>query len=441
MKSRPLQPTVKSPSRILEPPNPLQTDQVWVLRFWQLKDSLGDAVFSSDARQRIPAAPISPAFLSFPDFPQGPCCNWRSGARTRSVSGRAIRRHAPGLRCGLAGDSALPVIQAGPLGDRPHPWHARLARVRQSPASWFDRLGERVKVHVAAFLAAAGILSGPIAHGAVVFDTLSPYHRVQVIDQGGVRTLSFDGSQETRMSLQNPLQGHFQYTESFHLAWLWNTNLQRVLMIGLGGGSTQRSFLHYYPAVRIDSVEIDPVVVQVATNFFGVTLGDRHQVHVVDGRMFLRRTRERYDLIALDAYVKNRYGSQMPRHLVTREFMELARERLSTDGVLAYNLIGTLHGWQSDLLAALARTLQEVFPQVFCCPVGDSQNVVLFALQSPTQLPPPDLQRRATDLLQRRTVTLPGFMQHARVLQPPPATTARAPVLTDDRVPEGWLAR
>jgi len=48
------------------------------------------------------------------------------------------------------------------------------------------------------------------------------------------------------------------------------------------------------------------------------------------------------DLIILDAYVQGRYGSAIPQHLATKEFFELAREHLTTNGVVAYNVIGTL---------------------------------------------------------------------------------------------------
>jgi spermidine synthase len=277
---------------------------------------------------------------------------------------------------------------------------------------------------------------------AVIYDTVSPYHHIQVVDQDGLRTLSFDGSRETRMSIRDPLAGHFQYTEFFHLARLWNTNLNRALMIGLGGGSTQRSFLHYDPGVRIDTVEIDPVVLQVATNFFGVKLGERHRVHVMDGRVFLRRTRERFGLVVVDAYVKHRYGSQIPPHLVTREFMELAREHLTAEGVMAYNVIGTLRGPGADLLAALIRTLQEVYPQVYLFPATESQNVVLLATRTPRRLAAAELQQRANQLMRQRRVTPPGFMARLQALQSQhPPTVATAPILTDDRAPVESLAR
>ena len=105
------------------------------------------------------------------------------------------------------------------------------------------------------------LAAGRPGNSAVVFEITSPYHHIRVIDQDGTRMLSFDGSMETRMSLRDPLRGHFEYTEYFHMPWLWNAQLTNVLMIGLGGGSAQRAFAHYYPHATVTTAEIDPAVV------------------------------------------------------------------------------------------------------------------------------------------------------------------------------------
>ena len=128
------------------------------------------------------------------------------------------------------------------------------------------------------------------ATDGVVLEITSPYHHIRVIDKLGIRTLSFDGSMESRMSLRNPLTGHFEYIEYFHMPWLWNSNLAKVLMIGLGGASVQRAYEHYYPEVTIETAEIDPTVVRIAKEYFGFKESDRQRVHVTDGRMHLRRT-------------------------------------------------------------------------------------------------------------------------------------------------------
>ena len=280
------------------------------------------------------------------------------------------------------------------------------------------------------------------ARGGVIHEVTSPYHHIQVVDEDGVRTLSFDGTRETRMSLQDPLRGHFGYTELFHFAWLWNTNIGRVAMLGLGGGSTQRSFLHHYPNVRVDSVEIDPVVVGIATNFFQVQVSERHRIFVEDGRNHLRRTRQKYDLIILDAYVKHRYGSQMPPHLATREFFEIAREHLTPDGVLAYNVITPIKLGSSDAVRALTRTLLEVFPHVYQFSAWDSLNAVLIAPRLQRRLTPPELRQRAAGLVTRGLQPPNGLFQRLQSFRTdPPPNYRQARILTDDYAPVETLER
>src|SRR5882762_1951405 len=136
-------------------------------------------------------------------------------------------------------------------------------------------------------------------------------------------------------------------------------------MIGLGGGSAQRSFSKYHPGLLIETVEIDPVVVQVAREYFKFEESNTQKVRIEDGRVWLRRSTAQRDLIILDAYVKGRYGSSIPQHLVTKEFFEQVRDHLNTNGVVAYNVIGTMNGWRADLVGAIYHTLQTVFPQVY----------------------------------------------------------------------------
>src|SRR6266550_6453192 len=113
-----------------------------------------------------------------------------------------------------------------------------------------------------AFLVCARVSSA--GSGSVAFETTSAYHHIRVIDHSGMRTLCFDDAWESQIAINDPLKGHFEYTEYFHMPWLWNTQIVNVLMIGLGGGTTQRSFEHYYPDVNVQSVEIDPMVARVA---------------------------------------------------------------------------------------------------------------------------------------------------------------------------------
>ncbi len=281
----------------------------------------------------------------------------------------------------------------------------------------------------------------PGAAATTLFETTSPYHHIRVVDNQGLRTLCFDDGLETCMSLQDPMKGHFEYTEYFHLAWLWKTNLSSALIIGLGGGSVQRSFEFYYPEFKVETVEIDPAVLQVARNYFHFNESDRQKVHVEDGRMFLRRSTAQYDYIILDAYVQSRYGSAIPQHLATKEFFEIVRDHLSTNGLAAYNVIGSTSGWHAEIVGAIYRTLKAVFPQVYIFPAETSRNVVLIATRARIRAELPALRSRAVSMVQGRKIALPGFLARLdRMQYLAPLSAARSPVLTDDYAPVEGLA-
>jgi len=288
---------------------------------------------------------------------------------------------------------------------------------------------------------AGALLGCAVARAGQLYEVTTTYHHIRVVDEAGLRTMYFDDAPESRMSMHDPLQGHFEYTEYFHMPWLWNPQITNVLMIGLGAGTSQRTFEHYYRGVTIETVEIDPVVVRVAHDYFQFTESPRQKVQQEDGRVFLRRSTGRYDLIILDAYVTSRYGSSIPPHLVTKEFFELVRDHLTTNGVVAYNVIGTVSGWHAGLVGAMYRTLKTVFPQVYLFPARTSMNIVLVATLSAARSDLFALRQRASSLIQARRVTLPAFLERLDSFQAQaPLSAARSPVLTDDYAPVEGLA-
>jgi spermidine synthase len=270
----------------------------------------------------------------------------------------------------------------------------------------------------------------------VVFERTSKYHYVQVYDEDGLRTLAFNGSSESRVSLADPLAGHFEYTEYFQMPCLWNPNIKRVLMAGLGGGSAQRAFAHYFTNAIVDTVEIDPVVVDVASKYFNVTETPRLRIHVDDARQFLRRATNSYDVIIMDAYATTRYGSSLPPHLTTKEFFTIANSRLTGNGTLAYNVIGQMSGAGAKLVGALYRTMKEVFPQVYLFPSTETPNVVFIATKSPEHFTWERAQQEAQKLIRSGIAQLPGFSIRAKQFEDrPPASAAQSILLTDDFAP------
>jgi len=86
----------------------------------------------------------------------------------------------------------------------------------------------------------------------------------------------------------------------------------------------------------------------VAGRYFKVPDDKRIRIITEDGRRFLNNSDAVYDIIVVDAY----YADALPSHLTTAEFFAETKTHLAEDGVLAYNVIGSLEGERSRLFEA-----------------------------------------------------------------------------------------
>lgn len=159
----------------------------------------------------------------------------------------------------------------------------------------------------------------------LLFEQVSPYNHILVRRADNQLLLCYRHARgrieevQSRLSLTDPLSLLSDYTQAMLLALAWRSDPQRMLFVGLGGGRLQMVLHHYLEQARLDTVELDAAVEEVARRFFGLLPDDRQQVIVQDGREYLRETSriERYDLIFLDAYL----ASGVPLHLSTQDFM------------------------------------------------------------------------------------------------------------------------
>ena len=261
----------------------------------------------------------------------------------------------------------------------------------------------------------------------------SPYHRLTVTDNDGVRLLKFERNHQSSMRLDDPFETTIEYVGYLHITLAVKPDAQRVLVIGLGGGSVVKRMWRDYPTMRLDVVEIDPEVAEVASTFFELPADDRIDVHVADGREFLGRRCDIYDIIIIDAFDDDR----VPRHLLTEEFMRLCRDHLAEDGVVAWNVFGAVYGPHSRLFRSFHRTASNVWRNVWTFPLGIAENAVddtrnIVMLASDARLTADELASLIGDRV-GGLVTVPAFERFAEDLYRGAIRTGDVPLLTDDQ--------
>ncbi|OGL78184.1 hypothetical protein A3F28_03425 [Candidatus Uhrbacteria bacterium RIFCSPHIGHO2_12_FULL_57_11] len=219
-----------------------------------------------------------------------------------------------------------------------------------------------------ALLAPAILIPGLFStvHANAVLERETPYQYAMVIRRGDEEFLrTNEGIADQSIYRHDTALTGSYWDQMMSLAAI--SEEPRVLILGLAGGTISRGMAEFFGdrGIRIDGVEIDPTIVEIARDRFEL---DRSElvVHVEDGRVFLEKTSDRYDLIVIDVYANQVY---IPFHMTTVEFWRSVREHLNPDGLVAMNV--NAPGPDSKLLRRVASTVAAVFPNAYQARVID----------------------------------------------------------------------
>jgi spermidine synthase len=236
-----------------------------------------------------------------------------------------------------------------------------------------------------ALLAAAAALvlwsrSAAPVFGQLEHEEVSAFSTIRVRRDGDVRALTFvrDNGQEavqSRVSVTAPGTLLSPYAHGMFASYLYQPHPRRVLIVGLGGGAMVRFLTHHEPQVQIDAVEIDPAVVRLADQYFGVRSGGNVRVHTADAVKFVESTTDRYDLILMDAFLRPSGDTDttgVPTRLKTLAFLGRLKQALAPGGVVAFNV--NEHASMADDIASVATAFGKV--AVYRCPPSDNKVVI-----------------------------------------------------------------
>lgn len=234
------------------------------------------------------------------------------------------------------------------------------------------------------------------AHGTLIHAIKSEFSDIRVRENGSVRNLIFvePSGLEVRQSsidLNHPGRLMLGYSKVIFGSFLFKHPQQRVLVVGLGGGAMVRFLNHHFPTTEVDAVEIDPVVVALADEFFGTRPSPTTRIFTEDAIQFLRRDHGKYDAIYMDAFLEPGAETDargIPKKLKTVEFLKSLHRQLTPGGVVAFNIA------EHPELPRDLETISEAFPTVLTAKAPQTNNHVVIASPEPAQHPA--AARRAT---------------------------------------------
>jgi spermidine synthase len=248
-------------------------------------------------------------------------------------------------------------------------------------------------------LAFGGPLRAAPAGMSLLYEKDSAYNYIQVVElQKATRSLATG----TRILLLNEGQGyHSVWTpgdvfyagtwDMFMVAPFFNAptyspqNVKSLCIVGLAAGTIAHQYTSVFgQSVQIDGIEIDPAIVDAGRRYFDMQEPNLNVI-VEDGRLALRRSNKRYNVVGIDAY----RVPYVPWNLTTVEFFRDVRDHLMSDGVVVINVSRTVNvrtGKQDRrLIEAMTNTMQQVFPTVHTIDVPNSFNTILVGTVSQTE--------------------------------------------------------
>ncbi len=248
---------------------------------------------------------------------------------------------------------------------------------------------------VATLVIASGLLlvsvNSQSVKSNIVYSHDGVYERILIADgmHGGkpARFLLQDTSNSAAAYLDSD-ELVFDYTKYFGMYSIFTPEVERALVIGGGAYSIPKALLTDLPDAHVDVSEIEPSLPELSKKYFRLEDNPRLTHYIKDGRRMLHDTDNRYDVIFSDVY-HSMYS--IPPHFTTTEFMQLASDRLTGDGVFIANLIGSLNPEGQSFIWSQVKTMQKVFPQVYVfgvrSPVGnETQNIIVAASKNPERI-------------------------------------------------------
>lgn len=270
----------------------------------------------------------------------------------------------------------------------------------------------------------------------IIFEAESGYNYIQVLQSNDYRYLRLNEGQGVH-SMYNPDILYYGGPWEMVLVAPFFSNtpfdfkeIESMAIVGLAAGTTARQASLVYPNIQIDGIEIDPKIVEVGKEYFGMDLPNLNII-IQDGRWALEQSEKTYQVISVDAY----RPPYIPAQMTTVEFFQSVYDHLADDGVMVIN-VGRAPE-DRRLVNALSSTILTVFPSIYVVDLPGTFNTLLYATRQPTT---------AQNLYDNYTrVTLSAYKQELLLTAGSVAVTNLQPapepgqIFTDDKAPVEWI--
>ena len=245
----------------------------------------------------------------------------------------------------------------------------------------------------------------------VIHNENSIYGNIVVTKRGGQYTFFVNGIP----SITTPVPDIASVEDFVHFPMLFHEKPESVLVLSGGAGGMIQEILKY-PVSHVDYVELDPLLLKLVQKFSTpltqFELSDpRVRIHYTDGRFFVKRTHNRFDLIFI--------GLPAPQELQTNrlfssEFFSIAKEKMNQDGIIVLTLPGSLTYISPelrDLDGCILDTLKSVFHSIKIIP-GDVNLYLASNSKKLEKVTPAEITKRLEERKIRTSIFTNSYLEY-----------------------------
>ncbi|MFA6555860.1 MAG: fused MFS/spermidine synthase, partial [Candidatus Obscuribacterales bacterium] len=200
--------------------------------------------------------------------------------------------------------------------------------------------------------------------------------KVMLFDQSGVKRLVVNGT----FYSSTAVTGQRYMRAIGELPVLLHANPKNVLSVCFGIGTTSGSIVKHAEVEHLDIVELSPTVIKFG-QYFKPTNGDvlanpKQTVIIEDGRNYLLRKDNKYDVISFEAPPPCDAGVVS---LYSKEFYELCKKRLNNDGLICQWM--PMETESATLWKMMVKTMMAVFPYVTVWNPDSGEAIVIASME------------------------------------------------------------
>ncbi|MCR4567925.1 MAG: fused MFS/spermidine synthase [Pseudobutyrivibrio sp.] len=210
----------------------------------------------------------------------------------------------------------------------------------------------------------------------LTYEGESIYNYLQVSQNGQHVILSTNvlfGTQSVYIKEKGPTGFYYDHAmAAVYMAEAENDDTTDILILGNGSGTYATQCSRYFDNVNITGVEIDGKITDLAHKYFGMPTN--LPVYTYDGRAYLNASKDKYDVIMVDAY----QDITIPFQMSSKEFFTLVADHLTDNGIMVVNL-NMRSDTKGNINEYLADTIGSVFSNIVTTDVQGNSNRILFA--------------------------------------------------------------